>query len=55
MLTAKEVTPDDRRLLNGCVVKILQKGSINQDELFQEIQRQVTQGCRTAPTRKEGT
>jgi len=55
VLTAKEVTPEEQGRLNGCVVKILQKGSLNQDELFQEIQRQVTHGCRAAPARKEGT
>jgi PAS domain S-box-containing protein len=55
VLTAKEVTLEDRQELNGCVVKILQKGSINQDELFQEIQRQVTHGCRAAVAKKERT
>jgi signal transduction histidine kinase/CheY-like chemotaxis protein len=54
VLTAKEITAQERQWLNGCVVKILQKGAINQDDLFQEIQRQVTHRCRAAPAWKGG-
>jgi CheY-like chemotaxis protein len=55
VLTAKEVTAEDRKRLNGGVVKVLQKGSLSQDELFQEIQRQLTHGCRAAPAKTEAT
>jgi PAS domain S-box-containing protein len=37
--TAKEITEDDRRKLNGTVRKILQKGAYSQRELLDEIMR----------------
>jgi len=37
VLTAKDLTPEDRRLLNGDVQGVLQKGSLSKGELLQEI------------------
>ena len=41
VLTAKDITTEDRLRLNGCVEKILQKGACDRDALLQEIRTLV--------------
>jgi CheY-like chemotaxis protein len=41
VVTAKDLTPDDRQRLNGYVERILQKGAYGREELLQEIQHLV--------------
>ena len=42
VLTAKELTPEDRRQLNGCVENILQKGAYSRDELLNLVRNLVS-------------
>jgi len=37
VVTAKELTPEDRQRLNGSVEKILQKGAYSREELIGEV------------------
>jgi len=37
VLTAKNLTFEEKRLLEGCVAKILQKGSLSREELLREV------------------
>jgi CheY-like chemotaxis protein len=39
VLTAKDITAEDRSRLNGHVNRVLQKGAFNRDELMAEIKR----------------
>jgi CheY-like chemotaxis protein len=41
ILTAKDITAEDRMRLNGYVERILQKGALSQDELMEAIRRAV--------------
>jgi signal transduction histidine kinase/DNA-binding response OmpR family regulator/HAMP domain-containing protein len=41
VITAKDLTPDDRRRLNGYVERILQKGAYGREELLREVSHQV--------------
>jgi len=41
VVTAKELTPEDRRRLNGSVQKLLQKGDYTREDLFREVHNQV--------------
>jgi len=41
VVTAKELTDEDRRRLNGSVERILQKGSMSRDALLAEVRRLV--------------
>jgi signal transduction histidine kinase/DNA-binding response OmpR family regulator len=41
LITAKDITPDDRRRLEGRVSRILQKGSYGREDLLAEIRRLV--------------
>jgi CheY-like chemotaxis protein len=41
VVSAKELTADDRQRLQGHVQKILQKGDFNRDELMREVQQTV--------------
>jgi signal transduction histidine kinase/CheY-like chemotaxis protein len=55
VVTAKELTIDDRLQLNGYVEKILQKGAFGRDELLQEVHQFVktcvaTDGTRELPS-----
>jgi CheY-like chemotaxis protein len=54
VLTAKDLTAEDRARLNGHVEKILAKGAYTQDELLAELAR-VVQACQqvgvSQPTR----
>jgi CheY-like chemotaxis protein len=38
VVTAKELTAEDRDRLNGCMVRILEKGSVSTPQLLAEIQ-----------------
>lgn len=46
VLTAKDLTSDDRRRLTGYIEKIIQKGAFNQDQLVSELRRVVNQRCK---------
>ena len=37
VVTAKDLTPEDRARLNGCVEQILQKGAYNRETLLQRV------------------
>ena len=39
VLTAKDLTPDDHRALNGAVARVLQKGAYDRDQLLGEVRR----------------
>ena len=41
VLTAKDLTPDDRQRLNGYVERLLQKGTYSQEELLREVRNVV--------------
>jgi signal transduction histidine kinase/CheY-like chemotaxis protein len=41
VISAKEITQEDRQLLQGHVKKILQKGDFSRDELLREVQQTV--------------
>jgi CheY-like chemotaxis protein len=41
VITAKDLTPDDRQRLNGYVEQILQKGAYSQEELLHEVRHLV--------------
>ena len=41
VLTAKELTPEDRARLNGHVEKVLRKGAVGQEDILQEVRRLV--------------
>jgi CheY-like chemotaxis protein len=41
VLTAKDLTTEDRARLNGRVERILQKGDLNRDDLMREVRRVI--------------
>ena len=41
VITAKDITPEDRLRLNGCVEKILQKGTYTSEKLLAEVRELV--------------
>ncbi|GAC1470210.1 MAG: hypothetical protein NVSMB9_15080 [Isosphaeraceae bacterium] len=43
VVTAKDLTDDDRRRLNGQVLDVLQKGAYSREELLAEIRRELTE------------
>jgi CheY-like chemotaxis protein len=47
VITAKELTPEDRQRLNGSVEKILQKGAYSREELIGEVRNLVTASMRS--------
>jgi signal transduction histidine kinase/DNA-binding response OmpR family regulator len=49
VITAKDLTPEDHRRLNGGVERIIQKGALGQDQLL-EMVRSVVQNCRRENT-----
>ncbi len=51
VVTAKDLTPDDRRRLNGTVEQILQKGGYTREELLREI-RDLVAAC-VRPSNRE--
>jgi len=46
VVTAKELTPEDRQRLNGSVEKILQKGAYSRDELIGEVRHLIITSIR---------
>jgi signal transduction histidine kinase/DNA-binding response OmpR family regulator len=50
LITAKDITPDDRKRLEGGVSRILQKGSYGREDLLAEIRRLVSVRTGTAST-----
>ena len=54
VVTAKELTAEDRQRLNGSVEKILQKGAYDREELLREVARLLgASETRGAPPREE--
>ncbi len=49
IVTAKELTADDRARLNGHVDKVLQKGSYQKEELIEQVARMVAARVRARP------
>ncbi|MGH7797225.1 MAG: response regulator [Candidatus Binatia bacterium] len=47
VITAKELTPEDRQRLNGSVEKILHKGAYSREELIGEVRNLVTASIRS--------
>src|SRR5262249_16144127 len=47
VITAKDLTPDDHRRLNGYVERILQKGAYSPEELLREVRDLVTARVRS--------
>ncbi len=47
VITAKDLTEEDRTRLNGNVINILEKGAVNQDQLLSELRDQVS-ACNVA-------
>jgi len=50
VMTAKDITDEDRRALSGEVTKVLQKGSYGLDELLDEIRRVTHHSQRVTPS-----
>jgi len=48
VLTAKEITPQDRERMDGEVSKVIQKGSLTVDELMAELGRVLDSHIREA-------
>ena len=53
VITAKDLTPDDHRRLNGYVERILQKGAYSPEELLREVRDLVTAHVRSGRTGTE--
>ena len=51
VITARDVTPEDRRRLNGYVERILQKGATSREELLAEVRELVARVRRAELTR----
>ena len=49
MLTARDLTDDDRRRLNGDVQRVLQKGADDAERLLGEVRRLVAAGVGARP------
>ncbi len=47
VVTAKDLTPDERRRLNGSVERIISKGSYSRTELLTEVRNLVSQGIKS--------
>ena len=54
-MTAKDLTPDERRRLNGTVEQILQKGAYSREELLREIRDLVKACVRPTPLGTEAS
>lgn len=50
VVTAKDPTPDEYKLLNGLVARVLQKGHHTREELLSELHRRVDAHLATLPT-----
>src|SRR5919109_300491 len=53
VITAKDLTPDEHRRLNGYVERILQKGAYSPEELLREVRDLVTAHVRSGRTGTE--
>jgi signal transduction histidine kinase/DNA-binding response OmpR family regulator len=53
VVTAKDLTPDDCRRLNGSVERILQKGAYNPEELLHEVRDLVAASVRASRSNPE--
>ena len=53
VITAKDLTAEDRMRLNGYVEMILQKGAFGQDELVEEIRTIVSDCAKQRRSKKE--
>ncbi|MCA1686345.1 MAG: hypothetical protein LC745_10300, partial [Planctomycetia bacterium] len=47
VVTAKDLSEDDRRRLNGQVLGVLQKGSYTREELLGEVRRELADRVRS--------
>jgi CheY-like chemotaxis protein len=54
VLTAKDPTPDERRRLEGQVVRVLRKGDYSNEELLSEIHRRVDMHLKLQPVGANG-
>jgi hypothetical protein len=52
VLTAKDLTAEDRRALNGDVQGVLQKGALTRDELLREIHDLMAVGVGSGPDKE---
>ena len=50
VLTAKEVSAEERRVLNGQVAKVVQKSTLKVDDLLAELNQLITNRIREAPS-----
>jgi CheY-like chemotaxis protein/two-component sensor histidine kinase len=50
VITAKDLSDDDRTRLNGCVSRVLQKGTYKRDELLAQVTRLMAARVRTRET-----
>jgi CheY-like chemotaxis protein len=48
VVTAKDLTEDDRRCLSGGVARIVQKGALTRQELLAQVRSLVAQHCAPA-------
>jgi hypothetical protein len=48
VMTAKNITPDDRRRLDGLVSRILQKGAYGREELLAEVSSRILRATKPA-------
>lgn len=46
VLTAKDLTAEERGRLNGYIEKVVQKGALSQEQLVSELRRMIAQRCR---------
>jgi hypothetical protein len=49
VLTAKDLSGDDRERLKGAVERVVQKGGHSREDLLAEIRRVVSAGARREP------
>jgi CheY-like chemotaxis protein len=54
IITAKEMTAEERRRINGYVKKIMKKGAYGREALLEEVRAQVTALARQLPLRDAG-
>jgi signal transduction histidine kinase/CheY-like chemotaxis protein len=52
VVTAKDLTEDDRRRLNGQVIRVLQKGAYSREDLLAEVSRTVVKELRAGGARR---
>jgi len=49
VVTAKDLTPEERQWLNGDVYRVFRKGSFSRDELLQQIREIIL--CEVKPAK----